>query len=491
MSDFILSDEQVDIVEAALDPKVTLLKVEAVAGAAKSTTLHQVTKAMPDTSRNLYLAYNKAIEVEAKAKFANNTVCKTTAAFAFAEVVTRGVAMPGIKKGRRTLNPNHCWRDIIGLTYRQYDQKLTVIDAMTKFFASDAMSITQFFTDNPNPTYTEMVQAVTKRNIKAMADKEMACSFGFSLKYYHLMLARGVVKIPTPYDLLMIDEFQDSQPVVLEIFKLLPAHTKIAVGDSYQSINGSFLHTTDAFGALEEYGTTRHLTKSFRCNTAIAARVEKYGQTNFEPTFKFKGTTYENVTDTSVGFLSKTNASLIGKMIELSGRHIVYKNIRDPKLIFKLLLTLVHLKPGCEIHDTSLKFLLDDMEIFYSSASLQHRYTNLLAYIMAEHPDDTALRGSIALLSKHGGKVIRETYNEAVTYYKNKNLQASIWLTTGHSSKGLTFGTVEISNDLNQAVLKVLDIPKSERSFEEREILMIGYVVATRCRHRLINCNYL
>lgn len=491
MAPFVLSNEQIEIIEAVLDPEIPLIKVEAVAGAAKSTTLHEVTKAMPSTSNNLYLAYNTAIKDEAVVKFDKNTTCKTTSAYAFAEIVTKGTSMPDIKPGRRILNPNYCWKDVLGLTYHQYDEKLIVLEAMDRFFASDYLSINSFFEANPDPLYTNLIQTIVKRNIKAMADKTLACSFGFSLKYYHILLARGIIQISKPYDLLMIDEFQDSQPVVLEIFKLLPARTKIAVGDSDQSINGSFLHTTDAFTAISKYGVTKRLTKSFRCNTKIASAIERYGRINFRKTFQFKGMEYETEVDQSIGFLAKTNSTLIAKMIECNRTGKSYKNVRNPKLIFKLLITLIHLKPGCEIHDSSLKYLLEDMKLYYSTSSLQLRYSNLLAYILAEHPEDRILKGAIGLISKHGGKVIRETYNRALAYYKDRYLKADIWLTTVHASKGLTFGTVEVGEDINQAVNEVLAKPIGERTSDDQEILMIGYVTGTRARHHIKNCKYL
>ena len=446
---------------------------------------------MPSTSKNLYLAYNKSIETEARAEFPKNTTCKTTSAFAFAEIVAKGTSMPGIKAGKRILNPSYCWRDVLGLNYRQYDEKLIVIETMSRFFASASMSISDFFKEHPDPLYTSLIQSIVKKNIKAMADKTLACSFGFYLKYYHILLARGIITFPQPYDLVMIDEFQDSQPVVLEIFKLIPAHTKMAVGDSDQSINGSFLYTTDAFSAIEEYGVTKHLTRSFRCSTAIAEKVEKYGRKNFDPKYEFKGIDYPTESDTSIAFISKTNSSLIGKMVLCDQQGKTYKNKRDPKLIFKLVNTLIHLKPGCQIHDSSLKFLLDDVNAYYSSSQLQFQYSSLMGFILAEHPEDRLLKGTIGLISKYGGKVLRETYNQALAYYKDKRLHADVWLTTAHSSKGHTFGTVEVGSDLNIAVLEALAIPRELRTADHRETLMIGYVVVTRARYNLINCQYL
>ena len=487
---FTLTKEQIDIVETALDPDIPLIKISAAAGAAKSSTLYEIAKAMPTTSNNLLLCYNKAIEVEASIKFRGVATCKTTSAYAFAESVTKGTSMPGIKTGKRILNPNYNWRDVLGLTYTQYDEKLIVLDAMSKFFASEYLSMAEFFDANPNLLYTPLIQTVVKKNVKAMAGKTLACSFGFSLKYYHILLARGVIKPPV-YQLLMIDEFQDSQPVVLEIFKLLPAHTKVAVGDNFQNISGSFLHTTNAFADIEEHGVTKQLTKSFRCSTEIAKKIEKFGKENLSPDFKFEGITYETEEDKSVGFLSKTNTALISKMVQLNNQEVIYKNIRDPRLIFKLVLALIYLKPDSVIHDSSLKYLVENAKEYYGNSSLQQRHTSLYSYLLYEHPKDKVLKGTISLISKLGGKNIKETYNQALAYYKDKKLKTNMYLATAYSSKGLSFGTAEISDDLNKAVLDVLATPKEDRTFEHREILMVAYVAASRARYHLINCKFL
>ena len=131
------------------------------------------------------------------------------------------------------------------------------------------------------------------------------------------------------------------------------------------------------------------------------------------------------------------------------------------------------------------------MTAYYSSSTLQFEHSSLMAYILSQHQEDRILKGTIGIITKYGGKLIRETYNRAVSYYKDKRLKADIWLTTAHSSKGLTFGTVEVGEDLNLAVLDVLKKPKSERTYLDKETLMIGYVTVTRARHHLVNCKFL
>src|SRR5690554_1970190 len=48
------------------------IKINAVAGSGKTTTIIEYAKARPRTSRILYLAFNKSVKLEAMKKFADN-----------------------------------------------------------------------------------------------------------------------------------------------------------------------------------------------------------------------------------------------------------------------------------------------------------------------------------------------------------------------------------------------------------------------------------
>ena len=73
--------QQQHIVDTALTGQDVI--VQAYAGAAKSSTLCLIAQAMP-TKKILYVAFNKAIAVEAAEKMPNNVECRTVHSVAYA-----------------------------------------------------------------------------------------------------------------------------------------------------------------------------------------------------------------------------------------------------------------------------------------------------------------------------------------------------------------------------------------------------------------------
>jgi len=73
----------------------------------------------------------------------------------------------------------------------------------------------------------------------------------------------------------MLDEAGDLNEVTLELFKLLPARIKVAVGDPNQNIY-TFNHTINCFERLDGHGTTFKLSKSFRVPEHIDRTCRKF-----------------------------------------------------------------------------------------------------------------------------------------------------------------------------------------------------------------------
>jgi superfamily I DNA and RNA helicase len=68
--------------EAVVRSEGRIIAVSAFAGTGKTTTLVHFARARPQ-ERILYLAFNKAIQMEASAKFPENVTCRTTHAIAY------------------------------------------------------------------------------------------------------------------------------------------------------------------------------------------------------------------------------------------------------------------------------------------------------------------------------------------------------------------------------------------------------------------------
>ena len=83
-----LTSEQLSIINSTGD-----IKINAVAGSGKTTTIIEYAKARPATSKILYLAFNKSVKLEAQKKFADqglhNVKVETAHSLAYREIVYR------------------------------------------------------------------------------------------------------------------------------------------------------------------------------------------------------------------------------------------------------------------------------------------------------------------------------------------------------------------------------------------------------------------
>ena len=471
-----LSEEQITAVNTLQKEDTHILLISAVAGSGKTFTL---TQAANSFNNNLYLAYNKSAEVDAQTKFGPGTLCKTIHGLAYTPIIKLGLSMPGIPSGPRTVDFfNYRSIDIP----MSYDDKLEVIDEMNRFCMSEFTSIQQYLS-----TYSvapHIGEAVTTY-IQKMAKKQIPSTHSFYLKYFHILLSRGVLAMPT-YDLIMLDECQDSPAVTLEIFKLLQANKKIGVGDIQQSIY-SFNHCVNGFEYLQnEADHILHLTKSFRCSTEIANKVQKFCRKHLDPKLNFTGTDSKDDTIKTTLYIARTNASLIAKMLELNEHNTPYNLTRKASEIFGLLLTIISLKPGVKIYNKEFKFLLEDMDYYNAHYHLRDEYPTLLSYIASVHSADRSIAGACRLISKYGGQKIFKAFDIAKAH-ESANVTHSLTLSSAHAAKGMEADKVELDEDLNLDYLNSETMDYGQIVEESR----LRYVAITRAKKVLLGAHWL
>ncbi len=473
-----ISTEQQTVVDTILEPDINMVLVSAVAGSGKSYTLVQCASAVKGSS--MYLAYNKSAQLEAKEKFDPSVEVKTVDALAYKYIIGMGLSMNGIIAGKRKIDW-FGWRNIdLGLSY---EEKVQVVEHMEVYFASGYVSLTEFL--GVYKIEKNIGDAIILY-VKKMAQKEIPCTFGFAKKYLHILLSRGVIT-PAKLKLLMLDECQDSSAVVLEIFKLLPAEKKIAVGDIHQTIY-SFNHCTNGFLYLaDQSDKLLKLSTTYRCSEEIAKKIEIFGKKYLDKDLVFRGLPIEDKTINSNMFLARTNGSLIAKMIELNEMNIPYNLTRKAKDIFGLLLTIISLKPGCKIYQPQYKFLMQDMQYFYKNPALKER-GSLLKYIMSEHHEDKSIQTAAKTIIKYGGSAIFKAF-EIAKVHEEAKVTHKTTLSSVHAAKGLESDKVILAEDLFPDYLV-----ENERELTEEEIdeeLRLVYVAVSRARVELIGANWL
>ena len=406
-----LTNEQTAVVDHVTSTE-GITSVSAVSGAGKTSLLVAIAAELKPKNA-CYLAYNKAIAQEASRKFSSTVKCSTTHSLAYANTVRPFNLRVGF----------FSYRDI--KTKMCYEDKLAVVDTLRDFCLSEFTTVSDY-TDSVSTS--QAVSSHVKKALDDMQEGRLDVTHEFYLKMYHILLANGHIDCE-PYDLLMLDEAGDLNPVTLEIFKLLPATRKVMVGDKNQNIY-SFNGTINGFEAIGPECTPMYMTQSFRVDEDIAESIEAFCQKELDSSMIFKGVHYDDKSIVTSAFISRTNGALIAEMITLNRSNSPYNLVRPAKQIFMLPLLLLGLKPHGFIANPQYKHLQVDVDEFHKGRSGS---TSLLSYILKVHNDDVQLRTAVGLILKYSPKGVLDAFRQAASHEGTKH---SHTLCTAHSSKG-------------------------------------------------------
>jgi F-box protein 18 (helicase) len=476
---FNLTEEQREVVDYAKQAdNGELLLIDSVAGSGKTTLLRAIADEVK-ISNGLYLAYNKAIATSSKKKFPSNIDCRTTHSLAYRATVTT----MGLKVG--FFSPRQI-KEKLSST-----EKYLVVEDVKEFCLSSYLTYKEYAEVNGRVNV-----ALVNKYLNLMSEGKIDCTHDFYLKMFHIILANDSVVCPT-YDIIMLDEAGDLNEVTLEIFRLLPAKLKIAVGDPNQNIY-TFNHTINCFERLEGEGVTFKLSKSFRVPTQIAEPIEKFCQAYLDPTMEFKGIESTNTAVVTRGYIARTNGGLVNRMIELNNSRVPYGLVRKAQEIFKLPLMVAGMKYQGSIYDPAYKHLQEDIDNWHENHNgAKKTYKTVTSYLKSKHGEDLSLGQAINLVGKHGKGGIFDAYAEAKNH---ENKKQDFMLLTAHSAKGLEFDEVILAPDMNTSIEDLVDelktdatnkCPKRVLNSQEKESLNLYYVACSRALVSLKNASHL
>ena len=465
-----LTNEQEDIILSV--KKYKNIKINAFAGTGKTSTLKLISNNFSN-KRILYLAFNSAIKNEASKIFPNNTFVKTT----------HGLAYSAIKKYTK-INLNNL------TNYR-------AIDISKKFDISYSSAIItlKIFDAFCNSNHEEIVKddiehKTAKQMFSYMLINKMDPTHNFYLKYYQLLLKSNQIN-EYPYDIIMLDEAQDTNDVTLDIFENLSSDVKICVGDNHQQIY-SFRGSNNAMNKIN-FDKILYLSCSFRFNKQIA-NFANILLKNFKGE-KVKIGVSKDITEPiqTYGFISRTNATLIAQIALRIKEKKPFVTIREPNEIFTLSIEVYYL-----LHNEKSKI---KRNIFLKEFKTQD---DLLEY--ATEVDDYELKASVKIVNEYekeifNYKIISEKFYKA---WENKNniafhkrVNEILFLSTAHTSKGLEWDSVTVADDFNDFADLVLDsgydtlkdFQKNIDNLNKQEIIdefNLFYVALTRAKKVLI-----
>ncbi len=479
-----LTPEQILIINSSGN-----IKINAVAGSGKTTTLIEYAKARPRSSRILYLAFNKSVKLEAAKKFAEaglrNVEVETAHSLAYKHIVRQNnykVRPQGYKTQEIAsllqLEGN-------GEKHAEYVVANHINKFILYFCNSDKEKVSELnYLDTINDgkaetfvkTFYRYIETKTRLLLGMMDRGEIDITHDFYLKKFQLSQPQLY------YDYILFDEGQDASAAMLDIF-LKQKATKVIVGDTHQQIYG----WRYAVNSLQKTNfTSYYLSTSFRFPQPVAelamAALQWKQHIGKEEKIAITGCGNSEAGVTKA-VIARTNLGLLLKAIEyvtekkevqqiyFEGNINSYTYADDGASLYDVL-NLHNSKPHL-IRDALIKAMkdLDELEDYI------------------EKTEDPQLSMMVEIVKEYGNeipdiiKAIKEKHIEG-----DDKRKAEMIFSTVHRSKGMEYDAVQIVNDfISEERLKKLKDDKESNISPDKlnEEINLLYVAITRAKHTL------
>lgn len=475
------------------------LVVEAAAGAGKTSTLRLAAADMP--GRVLYVAYNKAAANEAQASFPAHVRCSTVHALAFGAVgrtysrrlntgrqaaaqTARALGVHGhVELGKHlVLTPAHITKFALGMVTRfcqSADDELTEkhlpqlpgtpglaelgrmhdqIPALRAAGEHQAAAELLAAWEDGLRTRRDLAAAVLPIARRAWADIRDVEGRAVRFEHDHYLKMWQLTHPTLSYDVIMLDEAQDSNPVTADIVTSQTGTQRIAIGDGCQQLYA----WRGAVDALATWPADQrlYLTQSWRFGETVAREANKW-LAILGASLRVRGnpdlpTTIGPIPDPGA-VLCRSNAGAVGRVMSaLDAGH-------KPALVGGAG-ELVRLAQAADELQTTGRTNHPELFPFRSWLEVQQ---------YAEEDSGSDLRPFVNLIDKYSPEKIVDALSWVVAEH-----QADVVISTAHKAKGREWDRVAIADDFAE--------PKKTEDGRRGEIqradAMLAYVAITRAR---------
>ncbi len=476
-----LTDEQLHIINSSGN-----IKVNAVAGSGKTTTILEYIKTHSKSSKILYLAYNKSVKEEAKAKLIKqgitnvdvhtahslayhsqniyNTTLKSYSPYELPKLLN-------IESNKNKVIDKyliaHYTLKLIDYFYNSNVEKIEDLDLIKIIFENESLNFVN--------EYYDYIYYLADLFYQLMKDGGIQITHDFYLKQYQLH------KPKLNYDFICFDEGQDASPVIWDIVNNQKA-TKIITGD----VNQQIYSWRYAVNMLQNIDFQQfYLTQSFRFNQDIAdlaVRIinwKKYINNDYKISVIGSG----NSKSTKVkALIARTNLEMIDNALEFAR-----KSSKDTRIFFEGgNSNAFFLEENSLLND--IQNLYADKRYLIKSNFIRNfgTFGELANY--NKKASDTNLSNFTDLVKKYGkhlNKILAFLKKKSIPDISHKN-NASMIFTTLHKAKGMEYDSVELANDfIKESDVKDIHKRKNVNFAKINEEINILYVAVTRTKNRL------
>jgi len=478
-----LTQEQYAIINSTGD-----IKINAVAGSGKTTTIIEYAGARPRNSKILYLAFNRSVKLEALKKFADkglgNVKVETAHSLAYRNIVLANnyrVRPQGYKTNEIA--------ELLGL--QGYEEKHTeyilanhINKFVTYFCNSDKQKVQDLnYLDVVKDakakafvtSFYPLLEAQSRLLLGKMDSGEIDIIHDFYLKKFQLSNPQ------LNFDYILFDEGQDASPAMLDIF--LKQHaTKVIVGDTHQQIY-SWRYAVNSLEKVDF--ATFHLSTSFRfsqdiANLAIEVLKWKSHLYDYQPiSITGNGVSREYKTK---AVLARTNLGLLLKAIEYvtekkKVQHIYFEgNINS----------YTYADEGASLYDVLNLYNGNYDRIKDKLIKAMKNLDELEDYI--EKTEEVQLGMMVEIVRAYGNRI-----PDIIKAIKDKHVgneekeKAQMIFSTVHRSKGMEYDAIHLVDDfITEEKLKQLKEENKKEGISSSKLneeINLLYVAITRAKN--------
>lgn len=475
--------EQADIVKSCPAPGEIML-INAYAGTGKTSTLKMIAETNSD-KRILYLCYNRLTAEKAAKSFPKNTKCRTIHSMAFAEIgrhYEHKLGTPTTREAMALLNTDKSYIAVLALRLVEAYCHSTETEISLAVLNPEQDRDLYFGV----ASYPECVPLA-----KILWDEMTSLSSDFKISHDGYLKLWGLKKPVLLYQLILIDEAQDTNPITHEVV-LSQAKSKrsglIFVGDTHQAIY-SWRGAVNTMALLKDEARRTHpLTTSFRFGQEIANNASKILGYLDDPV-RLIGAGPTKNTLPAKAVIGRRNGTLIyhaavAMLKEHQRVHFAGTSAQDdwdPYFLyeFQILLDLHYLSSGNpELVETPQIKAFKDYEQVLDQVKGDGNSVggdeNLYAWVkLLEYLGETAVS-------------VGKTVPQLVEYFRDNSTspeEADISVSTAHRAKGLEWKSVSLLGDFSNIAPRYKAIQPNENdrlSTLGREQVNLIYVAATR-----------
>lgn len=438
-----LTSEQIAIINSTGN-----IKINAVAGSGKTTTIIEYAKSRPSNKKILYLAFNKSVKNEAVKKFADiglkNVKVETAHSLAYKNIV-----FSYDYKVRHSGYKNFEIVELLGIegTGERLTEFIVAnhINKFTSYFCNSNkkkvsdLNYLEVIADQKAKTfvknYYKHIEKYVRLFLSKMDKGETEVTHDFYLKKFQLSNPK------LPYEYILFDEGQDASPAMLDVF-LKQKATKVIVGDVHQQIYA----WRYAINSLEKVDFKDfYLTTSFRFSQDIGNLAnqilerKKHLNNHDDVKISGKGTCKSYKTK---AVLARTNLGLLMKAIEYVTEK---KNIK--RIYFEgNISSYTYADDGASLYDVLNLYNGKRRYIKDKLIRSMRNMNDLKDYI--EKTEDVQLAMMVEIVNEYGNDIpdiIKKIKAKHIENDQKENAQ--MIFSTVHRSKGMEYEAIQLVND--------------------------------------------